>query len=138
VVATSSTDHVVRDANHSAIVVRWLGGGFRKDLGASLKVNGMEVLTEDNAGKVALSTASLGGGIVGFFMYDANKNSMTDLGLVYSTSFISFTDVFMDATKPKFIDLTFTAGSEESTAVDNVAKASNWPSNDALINVTFQ
>jgi len=137
-VASQTTDKIVRGPNHSAIVTLWAGGGFRQDLGASMKVNGTEVLTDQNAGASALATGNLAGGVVGFFMYDANMNMMTDLGLVTSSSFIAYTDVFMDATTPGFINLALTAGSEDPAYVGVTAKIPNWPSKDALMSLTFQ
>ena len=71
-------------------------------------------------------------------MYDANLNAHTDLGLVYSTSFIAFTDVFLLATTPKFIDLTLVPGLEDSANTGTTARITNWPSSDALISVMFQ
>jgi pimeloyl-ACP methyl ester carboxylesterase len=137
-VASLSTDHAIRNANSVTVVARWAGGAFRQDLGASLKVDGTEVLTSASAGTSALASANLGGGTVGLFMDDANQNMMTDLGLPYSTSFIAFTDVFMQATTPKFIDMTFTPGSEETTTVGEKVSISNWASSSALVSVMFQ
>jgi hypothetical protein len=138
VIAGSSTDHVVRGPNHVAVVARWAGGAFRQDLGASLTIDGAEVLTSENAGTDALNVQVLNGGVVGLFMYDANTNGQTDLGLAYSTFFIAFTDVFMDATTPKFVELSFTPGSEDSASVGNRVKIPNWPSSDAQVLVMFQ
>lgn len=70
-------------------------------------------------------------------MYDADSDGQTDLGLVTSAPFLSFTDVFMDASQPRFIELSFTAGSEDETIVDQKVKLPNWPSSDALIPVMF-
>ena len=137
-IAGQSTDHVVRGPHHAAIVARWSGGAFRQDLGASLAIDGMEVLTSENAGTAALATRALNGGVVGLFMYDDDLNAQTDLGLVYSTSFIAFTDVFLPATTPKFIDLTFVPGSEDGANTGTTARIANWPSSDALISVMFQ
>jgi hypothetical protein len=137
-VAMNSTDHVVRGPNHAALVARWMGGAFRQDLGASLTIDGAEVLTSEVAGAAAFSNPNLAGGVVGLFMYDANTSGATDLGLVYSSSFIAFTDVFIDASTPKFVDLRFTAGTEDSSAVGIQAKIANWPSSEALVNVIFQ
>jgi len=136
-VAQLSTDNIVRGPNHVAVVARWSGGAFRQDLGASLKVNGVEALTDDNAGATALA-GSLRGGVVGFFMYDANTNGSTDLGLAASGPFIAFTDVFMDASTPQFVELSFTAGSEDASIVDNKVRISNFPSSDALLLAMFQ
>jgi hypothetical protein len=143
-VASQTTDKVVRGPNHSGMVVRWNGGAFRQDLGASLMVTGtehsgpFEILNDGNAGASALMASGLAGGVVGFFMYDANMNMMTDLGLPNTSSFIAYTDVFMDAKTPGFIDLSFTAGSEDPAYVGVKARAENWPSSDALMTVTFQ
>lgn len=138
IIAGASTDQVVRGPGHAALIARWDGGGFRQDLGASLTIDGGEVLTSENAGEEALTTAALGGGVVGFFMYDANTNGQTDLGLVSSAPFLSFTDVFMDATQPRFIEVSFTAGSEDETIVDRKLKIPNWPSSDALVLMMLQ
>jgi hypothetical protein len=40
-----------------------------------------------------------------------------------------FTDVFMDATKPKMINIAFTAGSEDPNDTNSM-KIPNWPSVD--------
>lgn len=138
VIAGASTDRIVRGPGHTALIGRWDGGGFRQDLGASLTIDGAEVLTSENAGDDALATGALDGGVVGFFMYDADTNGQTDLGLVTSAPFLSFTDVFMDASQPRFIELSFTAGSEDETIVEQKVKLPNWPSSDALILVMFQ
>ena len=137
-VAMNSTDHVVRGPGHAGLVVRWTGGAFRQDLGASLTIDGAEVLTSEVAGAAALTNRNLAGGVVGLFLYDANTSGATDLGLVHSAPFIAFTDVFIDASTPKFVDLSFTAGTEDSSAVGIKAKVANWPSADALVNVVFQ
>ena len=131
-VAAASTDNIVRGPNHVAVVARWTGGAFRQDLGASLKVAGTEVLTDDNSGATALA-GSLRGGVVGFFMYDANTNGVTDLGLAASGPFIAFTDVFMDASAPKFIELSFTPGSEDPDVSETKIKFSNWGSTQILL-----
>jgi len=140
-IAAASTDKVTpTDKGYSALLAQWSGGAFRYDLGASLKIDGNEVLTDENAGNKALMTQSLSGGVVGFFMWDKNQNGKSDLGLVDSTSFIAYTDVFVDATESKFVNLEFTPGSED-TAPEASAKTtiSNWPSeNDVLTSVTFQ
>ncbi len=52
-IGEASTGKVVRDAGHTALIMRWDGGGFRQDLGASLLIDGNEVLTSDNAGEGA-------------------------------------------------------------------------------------
>ena len=137
-IASTSTDKATKDPNSTTIVVLWAGGAFRQDLGASLKVNGTEVLTPENAGATALMNSSLGGGVSAIFMEDKNKNGKTDLGLVDSAAFIAFTDVFIGAKTPNLVELTFTPGSEDTSIVDQKAVFSNWPSTDQIINLTFQ
>jgi pimeloyl-ACP methyl ester carboxylesterase len=140
-IAAASTDKVTPvGKGYSALLAQWSGGAFRYDLGASLKVDGEEVLTDENAGNKALMTPSLNGGVVGFFMWDKNQNGQSDLGLVDSTSFIAYTDVFVDATTPKLVKLSFTPGSEDTaTAASSEATISNYPSeNNVLISLTFQ
>jgi pimeloyl-ACP methyl ester carboxylesterase len=136
-IAAASTDNIVRSPNHVAVVARWAGGGFRQDLGASLTVNGTEVLNDTTAGAGALANTSTAGGVVGLFMYDANKNGDTDLGMVTSGPFLMFTDVFMDATKAGFVELKFKAGSEDANA-SGTLKLDNWPSSDATVLAMFQ
>lgn len=133
-----STDLVVRGPGHAALIARWDGGGFRHDLGASLTIDGVEVLTSENAGEEALAIPALDGGVVGFFMYDANTNGQTDLGLVTSAPFLSFTDVFIDATTPRFLDIRFTAGSVDPSVVDLRLRIPNWPSDGALMLMMLQ
>jgi hypothetical protein len=126
-IAGASTDNIVRDAGHVALVGRWAGGAFRQDLGASLLIDGKEVLESANAGQDAFSASGLNGGVVGLFMSDNKVDKQSDLGLYFSGPFLSFTDVYMDATKPKFIELKFSPGSEDPKGVANV-KIGNWPS----------
>jgi hypothetical protein len=137
-IAAVSTDQVVRGPGHTALIARWDGGGFRHDLGASLTIDGVEVLTSENAGEDALATPALDGGVVGFFMSDDNLNGETELGLVYSAPFLSFTDVFMDASQPRFLELSFTAGSEDTSIVEQHIRIPNWASDGALILVMLQ
>jgi hypothetical protein len=125
----ASTDRITRGPNHVVWVARSAGGAFRHDLGDSLQIDGTEVLTDENAGTAALATTALRGGVVGIFFYDANQNGQTELGLPFSTSFIAGTDVFMDTSAPKFIDVSYNG---------NKAKIANWPSSEALISVMFQ
>lgn len=138
VIAAASTGLVVRGSGHTALIARWDGGGFRHDLGASLVIDGGEVLTSENAGDDAMATAALDGGVVGLFMYDADLDGQTDLGLADSAPFLSFTDVFMDAGEPRFIDVSFTAGSEDPAVADQALRIPNWPSDDALLLMMFQ
>ena len=139
VVAAASTDHVVRGPNHVALVARWAGGAFRHDLGARLTIDGVDVLASENAGADAYANgAGLSGGVVGFFMNDANENGASDLGLYHSGPFISFTDVFIGTDTPKISELRFTAGSEDPSIVNQKVRISNWPSSDAQVLVMFQ
>ena len=137
-VAAQTTDLATRDPKSVTVVTRWSGGAFRQDLGGSLTIDGNEVLTTDNSGANAFMTSSLGGGVVGLFLEDKNKNGKSDLGLVDSAPFIAFTDVFMSAATPNFVQMKFTPGLEDMDTVGNTAVISNWPSNGALINVFFQ
>jgi hypothetical protein len=138
-IASQSSDHFVRSPNFINLVGLWAGGAFRQDLGASLKVEGNEVLTTDNTGTAAFAKASgLMGGAVGLFMYDANKNGKSDLGLVTSGPFLSFTDVFVDSKTPKLVELSLTPGSEDPSIVGEKVVISNWPSSEAQMIATFQ
>jgi pimeloyl-ACP methyl ester carboxylesterase len=137
-IASMTTSKANRSANSTTVIVRWAGGAFRQDLGATLTVDGNNVLTSDNSGANAFMTSSLGGGVVGLFLEDKNNNGKSDLGLVDSAPFIAFTDVFIDATTPAFVQLSFTPGIEDTDTVNNMAVFSNYPSKPALINVFFQ
>ena len=137
-IADLSTNKANRSVKSSTVIVRWAGGAFRQDLGATLTVDGNNVLTSDNSGANAFMTSSLGGGVVGLFLEDKNNNGKSDLGLVDSAPFIAFTDVFIDATTPAFVQFSFTPGIEDTDTVNNMAVFSNYPSKPALINVFFQ
>jgi hypothetical protein len=137
-VAAMTTDKATRSANSVTVLTRWAGGAFRQDLGASLKVDGNEVLTTDNSGTAAFANSSLNGGVVGLFMEDKNANGKSDLGLVDSAPFIAFTDVAISAKTPSLVELTFTPGIEDTDTVGNVAIISNWPSNAGLVSVFYQ
>jgi hypothetical protein len=137
-IAADTTNKATRSAKSATVLARWAGGAFRQDLGATLDVDGLEVLTSANAGAQAFTNSALNGGVVGLFMEDKNQNGVSDLGLVDSAAFIAFTDVSIPATTPQFVQLTFTPGIEDTDIVDNVAVISNWPSNASLISVFFQ
>ncbi|HKU36986.1 MAG TPA: hypothetical protein VJR89_02530 [Polyangiales bacterium] len=120
VVGTTS-GRVAIGSGHSALVLRYLGGAFRSDLGNSLKINGVETLTADNAGR-ATST-------VGLFMADQNMNKMSELGAAFSAPFIVGTDVYVDASNPAWIVFDWNG---------QVTRIPNWPSSDGLLSVAFQ
>ncbi len=136
-VASMTTDKATRSTGSVTLVTRWAGGSFRQDLGAIMTVAGSNVLTAMNA-PAPQGSGNLIGGVVGLFMEDKNGNGKSDLGLVDSAPFIAFTDVFMDATTPAFIEMSFTPGLEDTDTVKNSVVISNWPSKSALINVFFQ
>lgn len=122
----SSSDNIVRGPDHAAMVVRYVAGALRKDWDNSLQIDGVEILTEENAGKSA--------NVVGMFMYDDNENGETDLGAVFGPmSFLVGTDVFMDATTPRWMQLQWT--NEEGATT--VLEIPNWPSEDARISVVL-
>ena len=138
IVAAQSTDHAVTSPTTSLVIARWAQGGIRQDLGASLMVNGTEVLSSENSGLNAAMNMSLQGGVAALFIEDANKNGKTDLGLAYSTSFIAFTDAFIGASSPAFVNLTFTGGSEDPATVNVPVALDNYPSSQGLIAVMIQ
>lgn len=122
----SSSDLVVRSAEHVGLVARYIAGSLRKDWGNSLKIDGMEILTDDNAGMTDR--------VVGMFMYDANENGETDLGAVFGPmSFLVGTDVFMDASEPRFMELEWTNEEGRSTTL----RIPNWPSDQNLVSVVL-
>jgi pimeloyl-ACP methyl ester carboxylesterase len=109
-----ATNPIVSGEGHSVVIARSYKGAFRKDLGHSLKVNGAEVL-EDSFSNATTAT-------VGLFMFDDNQNGASDGGSLASYEglpFIRGTDVFMDASKPAFIELDYNG---------TVMKIPNWPS----------
>jgi hypothetical protein len=128
IVAAQSTDKAKTSPSTVVVVARWAQGGFRQDLGASLKVDGHEVLTSDNSGLDAGKNSSLQGGVAALFLEDKNMNGKSDLGLVDYATFIAFTDVFIDAKTPGFVNMTFTAGSEDPVTVDVPIAVDNFPS----------
>ncbi len=127
IISLLSTAHIVRRPNHAAVIARYLGGAFRADLGNSLEIDGKEILTDENAGR--------SDSVVGLFMYDGNTNGESELGSLFTAPFIVGTDVFMDASTPKWIKLKWndpTNGSGPTTM-----RIPNWPSSEALILVYF-
>jgi|HubBroStandDraft_4_1064222.scaffolds.fasta_scaffold07427_4 pimeloyl-ACP methyl ester carboxylesterase len=137
-VASESTSHAVTSPTTTVVVARWAEGGIRQDLGASLMVNGTEVLSSQNSGLVAAMNMNLQGGVAAMFLEDANKNGMTDLGLPYSTTFIAFTDVFINAAQPAFVNMTFTGGSEDPETLNVPIAVDNYPSSQGFVAVMFQ
>jgi pimeloyl-ACP methyl ester carboxylesterase len=120
-VVATTTGQVKIGADHSALVMRYLGGAFRHDLGNSLKVNGAEVLSDANAGR-ATST-------VGLFMSDQNANMLSELGASFSAPFIVGTDVFVPSTTPGWIEFNWNG---------TVTRVPNWPSTDGMLSVVMQ
>jgi hypothetical protein len=120
-VVGTTTGRVITGPGHSGLVLRYLGGAFRSDLGNSLKIDGAETLTNDNAGR-ATST-------VGLFMADQNMNKKSELGAVFSAPFIVGTDVYVDAESPRWIVLDWNG---------QITRIPNWPSSDGLLSVSFQ
>jgi pimeloyl-ACP methyl ester carboxylesterase len=120
-VAGATSDNFKRTEKQMAIVVRYAPGAFRQDLGDELLIDGKQVLTPDNAGKTQM--------VVGLFVYDANENSATDLGASFSAPFVVGTDVFIDATTPRYVEFEFKG---------QKAKVANWPARDALNILMFQ
>jgi hypothetical protein len=128
-IAGQSTDQVVRGPNHSGIVARYVAGALRKDWNNSLKIDGVEVLTAENAPQPPPS-------VVGFFMYDANQNGQSEFGAVFGpTSFLVGTDVFFDASTPRWMVVEWT--NEENRSI--TMKIPNWKSerNLASLNLPY-
>jgi len=126
-IASMTTDLATSTPKASTVIARWYGGAFRMDLGASLQANGSETLSAQAAG-APMTMGNLIGGTVGLFLEDHNGNTTSSLGLITSAPFIAFTDVYMQATTPAFIPMTFTAGSEDTDKVSVPVVLSNWPS----------
>lgn len=125
-IRASSSDMLVRSSAHVGLVARYIAGSFRKDWGNSLKIDGEEILTADNAGMTDR--------VVGMFMYDANENGESDLGAVFGpSSFLVGTDVFMDASEPRFMELEWTNEEGRTTTF----KIPNWPSDQSLVNIVL-
>ncbi|HKP58806.1 MAG TPA: hypothetical protein VJV78_18925 [Polyangiales bacterium] len=120
-VVATTTGLVAVGPDHSALVLRYLAGAFRSDLGNSLKINGAETLSEQNAGR---STST-----VGLFMADQNMNKQSELGAVFSAPFIVGTDVYIDASSPGWIVFDWNG---------QVTRIPNWPSSDGMLSVAFQ
>jgi len=122
--AAGVTNSIVRDDRHVAVIARYVKGAFRKDLGDSLKINGVEVLSEVVAGQ---STST-----VGLMMFDENKNGVSNggsLAAYAATPFVKGTDVFMQASTPAFLEMNFNG---------TVVNIPNWPSvSEGLTSVMF-
>jgi pimeloyl-ACP methyl ester carboxylesterase len=116
IVRSATSDAIVRGEGHSVIAARYLGGVFRADWDNSLTIDGAEVLTSDNAG-----TSS---NVTGLFMFDANLNKESDLGRVYNISFLWGTDVYIDSSAPRWLDIQW-RNEEGHTAS---FKVPNWDS----------
>ena len=123
-VAAGVTNSIVRDDRHVVVIARQVKGAFRKDLGDSLKINGVEVLSDP----IANADTST----VGLFMFDENRNGATNGGslLAYAaTPFVKGTDVFMAASPPAFLEMNFNG---------TVMKIPNWPSvSEGLTSIMF-
>lgn len=119
-VSSLSTDRLVLSPNHTVIVARTLAGAFRQDLGHSLKIDGREVLTPENAGRAA--------NVVGLFMSDQNLSEGSDLGVAFSAPFVMGTDVFMSSKQPKLLDIEWN-GQHLSVP--------NWPSAEGFISLNL-
>lgn len=98
-IASLTTDQVARDPGHSAIVFRALSGAMRKDLGHSLKIDGEEVLTDDNAGRETITAV--------LFVYDdgVDQRSTHRNPWTLPIPFIFATDFFIDASEPRWIEI---------------------------------
>jgi hypothetical protein len=120
-VAALSTDMVVRSPNHVGMVLRYIGGAFRQDLGHSLKINGEEVLSADNA---SLATTT-----VGLFLYDNDMNMMSELGATFTAPFLAGSDVFVDASEPAFMEIEWNG---------EVMRVPNQPSDKGLVSIMLR
>ncbi|MDH5672354.1 MAG: alpha/beta fold hydrolase [Myxococcales bacterium] len=125
IVAAASTAQAVRGPDHMVLVGRYIGGAFRADWGNSLKIDGKEVLTSDNAGRNA--------SVVGLFMYDANQNGESELGSSFAAGFVQGTDVFIDASEPRWVEVEWTNEEGQTTEL----KIGNWPSSENLSSLTL-
>ncbi len=85
------------------------------------------MLSSDNSGLNAATTMQLQGGVAALFLEDANMNGKTDLGLPAKATFIAFTDAYVSAAHPGFVDMTFTAGSEDPVTVNMPVAVENYP-----------
>jgi pimeloyl-ACP methyl ester carboxylesterase len=112
----ATSDTIVRAKGHTVMAARYLGGVFRADWGNSLTIDGDEVLTSDNAGKSS--------NVTGLFMFDSNDNQRSDLGKVYNLSFLWHTDVYIDSSTPRWLDIRWK--NEEGHTAE--LKVPNWDS----------
>lgn len=108
-----TTNKLNKSPDDMNLVLRWASGGFRKELGASLLVDGKEVLTDENAGTASQSIQALQGGVAAIFACDYDLDGQSDFGLPFTAPFIAFTDFHVPTTPAKLIKVEFTAGSEE-------------------------
>lgn len=118
IVAVTTTDNVTTGPGHVALVMRYIGGAFRPDLGHSLKIDGSEVLTETNTPDP--------NGTVGMFMYDVESDGGSSLAVDFTAPFVVGTDVYVSATDAAFVELNWNG---------TIMNVPNWPSNEGLVSV---
>ncbi|MDB4986543.1 MAG: hypothetical protein JWN04_1721 [Myxococcaceae bacterium] len=113
--ASTITSKIPRDDAQSVIIVRYNESALRSDLGNTLTFDGKNALLAADA---TAETCT-----VGYFTWDDNHNGITDLTDIPGVSpiplFVKAVDVFTDAKKPKFVDVTFNGVT---------LKVPNWPS----------
>ena len=117
-VSILSTDNIDRNAAHVGMVFRYTGGAFRKDLGHSLKINGNEVLSDENAGPATTT--------VGLFLYDDDLNMMTSLGAPFTAPFLVGSDVFVAAEPAAMMEIDWNG---------YVMHVPNMPSDKGLVSI---
>ena len=115
-VKSATSDAIVRAEGHTVMAARYLGGALRADWNNKLTIDGQQVLTADNAGKSS--------NVTGLFMFDSNDNDKSDLGRVYNVSFLWGTDVYIDSSEPRWLDITWE--NEEGHTAE--FKVPNWDS----------
>jgi pimeloyl-ACP methyl ester carboxylesterase len=116
IVRRATSDAIVRAEGHAVMVARYLGGVLRSDWGNSLTIDGEEILTSENAGRSS--------SVTGLFMFDANLNKRSDLGRAYNVSFLWGTDVFIDSSTPRWLDVKWR--NEEGNTAE--LRVPNWDS----------
>lgn len=115
--ATATNSQVEFSDDHAALVVFMKRGGFH--YGAhEVEVDGFPMLNEDNAPTPATN--------VGYYLYDANSDGVSDGGSVITGTFVNSSDIYMPADEPAFINVTFGA---------QTIKVPNWPSGGGVLSL---
>ena len=113
----------LNDDKETTIIARYAPGAFRYDLGDSLTVDGFQALNANDANRQSVT--------VGLFMYDQNKDGMSQGGSLSAYSSLPFlrgTDVFVPSSPPGLVQLNLNG---------KTLQVPNWPSQSQGLTFVF-